>query len=86
MQVQSSFTASPNSAKREKIVAYACSGLRYLAAAVTAAHHGWQQKCRLRHDERELRAMSDQSLHDLGIGRCEIIDSVTHGRSNRENA
>lgn len=48
----------------------------FLHRLVTGLVRAW----RIRRDTRELMGLSDQVLHDLGLGRGEVEGVVRHGR------
>jgi uncharacterized protein YjiS (DUF1127 family) len=53
--------------------AAAAHGLAWLIAAIT-------HELRIRRDMRQLAAMDDHMLKDIGLCRCEIEDRVRYGR------
>jgi uncharacterized protein YjiS (DUF1127 family) len=55
---------------------FAASIARMLAAFARAVAN----EVRIRHDTRELRAMSDHMLKDIGLTRAEIGRAVRYGR------
>jgi uncharacterized protein YjiS (DUF1127 family) len=66
--------------QREATILDACiravaRGLAWLIAALA-------NELRVRRDMRQLAAMDDHMLKDIGLHRCEIEDCVRHGRSN----
>ena len=54
--------------------------MRSLLAPVRAMLSHLQKRKRRRQDEQELRGLPDRVLHDLGIGRSEILACVRQGR------
>jgi uncharacterized protein YjiS (DUF1127 family) len=58
----------------DALLAAAARGLAWLIAALV-------NELRVRRDMRQLAAMDDHMLKDIGLHRCEIEDCVRHGRS-----
>ena len=54
--------------------AAASRGSAWLMAAIA-------NELRVRRDMRQLAAMDDHMLKDIGLHRCELEDGVRHGRS-----
>jgi uncharacterized protein YjiS (DUF1127 family) len=67
------------SRQREATILDACmrATARGLAWLITAIGN----ELRIRRDMRQLAAMDDHTLKDIGLHRCEIEDGVRHGRS-----
>jgi uncharacterized protein YjiS (DUF1127 family) len=58
----------------DALLAAASRGIAWLIAALA-------NELRVRRDMRQLAAMDNHMLKDIGLHRCEIEDSVRHGRS-----
>lgn len=54
--------------------------LRSIAAALYAGFAAAAAQSRLRRAERQLEALDDRLLQDIGVGRSEIRRLVRHGR------
>lgn len=54
--------------------------MRSFLAPVRAMFLHLQKRTRRRQDEQDLRGLPDRVLHDLGIGRSEILACVRQGR------
>ena len=74
-----SITRSDAPCQRQATIFDAClaAAARSLAWLVAAIAH----ELHIRRDMRQLAAMDDHMLKDIGLHRCELEDGVRHGRS-----
>ena len=56
---------------------------RLVASAVSSFLLSMAERRRLRRATRELEAMDDHMLKDIGVGRSEIMRAVRYGRDNQ---
>jgi uncharacterized protein YjiS (DUF1127 family) len=75
-KVSTVHTHAPGSRQATILDAFRRAAIRGAARLIAAIG----QELRIRRDMRELAAMDDHMLKDLGLCRCEIESRVRHGR------
>ncbi len=63
-----------------RMIAALAVGLRRMAAAAVQWHADYRQRRRRQSEAATLNALSDRTLKDIGVARCEIDRLVVSGR------
>jgi uncharacterized protein YjiS (DUF1127 family) len=67
-------------AAARKLAAFAWALSAWFGAAAARCVHSLADELRIRRDTRQLMAMSDEMLKDIGLTRAEIGGAVRYGR------